>query len=85
MRRGPRKNVAERAFVQVALSKGWDVTKRGWPDFICFRGKELILVEVKPQKTQPLLRSQYRLMKALVDRGISCYRWSPDTGFQHIY
>ena len=37
----------ETLFREWAESQGWDVTKRGWPDFICRRGKEVMAVEVK--------------------------------------
>jgi hypothetical protein len=37
----------ERLFAEWAESQGWDVTKRGWPDFICRRNGEIMAVEVK--------------------------------------
>jgi len=85
MRKRPLRNDAERAFEEMLTAEGWEVTKRGWPDFTCFRDDELILVEVKTDKNHHLLRSQYRLMKALTERGVTCYRWAPDTGFQRIF
>jgi len=78
-------NQAESQLYRLMTDDGFDVVKRGWPDFACFRDDELLLVEVKPDRDTHLKRSQYRLMKALVDRGVKCYRWSPDVGFQPIY
>lgn len=37
----------EGLFAEWAESQGWDVTKRGWPDFICRRDGALMAVEVK--------------------------------------
>ena len=37
----------EAAFAEWATGNGWDVTKRGWPDFICRRDGALMAVEVK--------------------------------------
>lgn len=37
----------EAAFAEWAESNGWDVTKRGWPDFICRRDGATMAVEVK--------------------------------------
>lgn len=38
---------AEQRFADWAESQGWDVTKRGWPDFICRRDGAIMAVEVK--------------------------------------
>lgn len=40
----------EARFAEWATSQGWDVTKRGWPDFICRRDGALMAVEVKGGK-----------------------------------
>jgi len=74
------KNKAETEFVNMAVKNGWEVTKRGWPDFVCYKGRQLVLVEVKKAKTSHLKRQQYRLMQALSKRGIECYKWTPDIG-----
>ena len=37
----------EALFAEWATANGWDVTKRGWPDFICRRDGALMAVEVK--------------------------------------
>lgn len=78
------KNPAERLFFQQLTTQGWYVTKRGWPDFACFKGDNLALVEVKPTSRHHLKRGQYRLMVALAKLGVKCFRWTPDAGFQPI-
>lgn len=77
------KNPAEAAFFKTATEAGWVVTKRGWPDFFCFRGEELALVEVKPPRGK-LKREQEIVLRSLSSFGVPCYRWSPDTGYQKL-
>jgi uncharacterized protein YebE (UPF0316 family) len=73
------RNEAERDFSDKARENGFDVTKKGYPDFICYGEKgELFFVEVKTKSTQRLKKSQHRLMNALKKHGIKCYKWSPD-------
>lgn len=81
-RRGP--NEAEAEFAAVAGENGWEVTKRGWPDFFCSRGGKIMAVEVKPNEGRALRSSQQHVMEALAAAGIDCYRWSPDGGFVRI-
>jgi len=78
------KNEAERQLYRELISQGWSVTKRGWPDFACFKGNNLALVEVKPKQSRRLKKEQWRLMSALAKLGVKCFRWSPDGGFQPI-
>ena len=75
------RNRAEDALAELLTSVGWEVTKKGWPDFACFRDGELILVEVKTGQSQYLKAGQRRLMNALSARGIDCYRWDSEGGF----
>lgn len=76
------KNRAENAFAETARSLGWQVTKVGYPDFICYRGDDLMLVEVKPKKSGRLKTSQHKLMNALKSKyHVKCYRWSPDNNW----
>ena len=63
-------NPAELQLYHLMTDDGFDIVKRGWPDFACFRDDELLLIEVKPNRYAHLKKSQYRLMKALVRRGI---------------
>ncbi len=78
-------NKTERELYNILTNDGYTVVKRGWPDFACLKNGEIILIEVKPNKDTHLKTSQYKLMKALSDKGIKCFRWSPDMGFQPIY
>ena len=78
------KNPAERQLYQELISQGWEVTKRGWPDFACFKGDSLALIEVKPDKWHRLKKRQQRLMTALANLGVKCFLWSPDSGFQPV-
>jgi hypothetical protein len=78
------RNTPERLFARMAESRGWDITKRGWPDFLCWRDGKLVAVEVKPRGSHPLKASQLRVMRYLVAHGIDCYKWSPDGGFEKI-
>ena len=73
VRKRPLRNNAERDFVELATQNGWSVTKRGWPDFICFGpDREVIAVEVKPSGKN-LTRYQVAAMEALSAAGIRCY------------
>lgn len=48
LRKGKRpSNEAEGLFWDEATKAGWVLTKQGWPDFICRRDGEVVLVEVK--------------------------------------
>ena len=65
-------NKYEQAFAEKARDLGWDITKRGWPDFICYSGDEGIAVEVKPPGQQ-LRREQWLCMRLLSRFGIKCF------------
>ena len=77
-------NPSELELFNLLTKDGWQVTKKGWPDFACFRNDELVLVEVKPKRSHYLKKTQFRLMMALARRGITCLRWTPDGGFQPV-
>lgn len=78
MRKRPLRNAAERKFEEMAQSQGWQVSKRGWPDFTCFKDGQFIAVEVKPQSTHNLSKYQYTVMAALVKYGVPCYYWAAE-------
>ena len=73
-------NKTEERFAVKAVAKGWSVTKRGWPDYLCWRGDEVMCVEVKPEG-QDLSTYQRLVMQKLTGLGLKCYRWSPVKGF----
>ena len=82
-------NTAEGRFAQKAREAGWAVSKRGWPDFLCFKDGELIAVEVKPDQgpvvgRKPLRLEQSLVLRWLASQGIKCYVWSPRRGFERI-
>ena len=77
-------NGAEAAFQQEANARGWDITKRGWPDFFCWRDGEIALVEVKPKRGRRLKRSQRRVLEALAAYGVPCFQWTPLNGLQPV-
>jgi hypothetical protein len=73
----------EQAFREMAEAKGWDVTKRGWPDFLCRRNGELMAVEVKGPR-DGLSPQQYETISDLRRVGIPTFVWGPDTGFTEV-
>ena len=78
------KNAAESQFEQKMIADGWEVTKRGWPDFICFRDGEIMCVEVKPARLHPLKTEQLRMLQLLSAAGIRCFKWSPPGVFDQV-
>lgn len=78
------KNPHEETFRKLMLSKGWKVTKRGFPDFFCWKGHKFGFVEVKPKCKSKLKKSQYFVMRVLSSYGIKCFKWSPECGFETI-
>jgi hypothetical protein len=71
-------NSTERSFAKLAIENGWEITKRGWPDFFCVKDGEIICVEVKPISKDtgnlvPIKESQAAVMNALTDAGIRCF------------
>jgi hypothetical protein len=66
-------NSAEAEFADWAIAQGWQVTKRGWPDFICRRGDEIMCVEVK--YADDLSSYQRMAARDLAARGLPVYVW----------
>ena len=88
IRRRP-KNKSEGLYFDLLEKGGWKTTKRGYPDFFCYRENEdgeaeFMLVEVKPKRSYRLKFMQLKVMKMLASKGVPCYRWSPDSGFTKI-
>ena len=77
---GKPKNEAEGLCFDKLTEGGWDVSKKGWPDFFCMRDGEIIAVEVKRHRGQRLKKPQVRVLRALVEHGIPCYRFDGDSG-----
>lgn len=77
-------NKAEQAFYDLAASRGYEVTKRGWPDFFCFDDTgRLMVVEVK-KPTQFLRRDQAIILRALAQYGIPAYVYTEAEGLKQI-
>ena len=76
-----RVNDAEAHFEEEMLGNGWAVSKRGWPDFICYRGDEVIFVEVKHRENCSLSKPQRTVMEILRKHGLKCFRWDTRLGF----
>ena len=70
-------NAPEEAFAVKAESAGWSVSKRGWPDFFCVKGHEVICVEVKPRtksgRLKKLKRDQVAVLDFLKSIGVRCF------------
>lgn len=66
-------NKCENKFAKLAHDLGWEATKRGWPDFLCYGSDgQAIAVEVKPYGTG-LSRAQQRCMITLASYGMKCF------------
>jgi hypothetical protein len=78
------KNKAERAFYDLMVSKNWQISKRGWPDFACWKDGKFAVVEVKRKGKHRLKTEQYAILRILASFGIQAYRWSPTDGFVQI-
>lgn len=72
-------NKTEQMFVVWAEAQGWSVTKRGWPDFICRRGDEIMAVEVKGGN-DGVRPEQAQTLRDLKDAGLPTYVWWPERG-----
>jgi hypothetical protein len=68
-------NDAETLFAEWARSEGWTPTKAGWPDFLCFRGDEVMAVEVK--WSDGLSQYQRAACDLLALHGIRVFVWTP--------
>lgn len=77
-------NRAEGKFFDMATSKGWELSKKGWPDFFCKKGDEIMLVEIKSKHTQHLSRHQEKIIRGLARYGVPCWFWTPVGGFEKI-
>lgn len=67
------RNEHEGRFADHAREQGWEVTKRGWPDFLCrLPDGRIVAVEVKPPG-RGLKRTQREVFKILSAAGIPCF------------
>ena len=77
-------NPAERMCYDLLIEQGWNVTKKGWPDFFCWTPNKFMVVEVKPRDRMDLRPRQGLILRRLAKYGVPCYRWSPGDGFVRI-
>lgn len=72
-----RTNECEAAFEKLALSEGYTVMKKGWPDFLCEKDGEYVVVEVKPKTKKGrmcyLHYEQLLVMMFLTRLGVECF------------
>lgn len=73
----------EAEFAVWAIAQGWRVTKRGWPDFICRRGDELMAVEVKGGN-DGLSAHQSDAIRDLRRAGFPTFLWTPEQGLSEV-
>lgn len=76
-------NLTEAAFVLWAEAEGWKVTKRGWPDFICRRGDEVMAVEVKGHHDW-MRPEQWAAVKDLRMVGLPTFLWTEEEGLSEL-
>lgn len=83
-RRAPMGNVPERMLFDEFTADGWEVFKRGWPDFIAVRNGQVVIVEVKPQPNSRLRHDQQFVTQLLADHGLNVAVWNPKTGYRRV-
>lgn len=77
-------NAAESMAWDALRESGWEVTRRGWPDFFCWKAGKIVLIEVKPKHGRRLKFRQRQVLEALSAFGVPCYVWTPDGGFERF-
>lgn len=76
-------NTRENAFLQFAVSHKWEITKRGWPDFLCkSKSGEWFAVEVK-RKGERLKKAQTICFDFLTSVGVRCYVYDGENLFRY--
>ncbi len=66
------KNKREQTVTEKYLSEGYEVLKKGWPDFLFIKENNIILVEVKRKQKKPSvamgLSKHQRAMKDILSK-----------------
>ena len=75
---------AEAQLKEQLVKEGWTVKHRGWPDFACIRGDEMIVIEVKGFRGEMLSEDQHYILTNLAKLGVNCFKWTPDGGYERI-
>ena len=63
-------NRAELTIYRQLQSEGWEVVKRGWPDFLAHKDGQLRFIEVKPRHSRLLGFHQHKVAQWLSLLGI---------------
>lgn len=64
---------------------GYEVKRRGWPDFSIWRNGTLVAVaEVKPYAAKPLKPHQEEMLEQLSALGLPSFKWTPEDGYTEI-
>ncbi|KKN07841.1 hypothetical protein LCGC14_1062940 [marine sediment metagenome] len=69
----------EQQFADKMVAEGWEVYHTGFPDFLCRKDGEVILVEVKRSSKEKLQDNQHLILNALNDSSPTAFVWSPDS------
>lgn len=68
---------SEQQLADKMMAEGWEVYRKGYPDFLCRKDDTIIAIEVKPNTNINLEPHQITMMGLLKSLGVECYRWSP--------
>ena len=77
-------NKAEAKLFDLMIEANWQLTKRGWPDFICRKDSRVVAIEVKTKRSHRLKEEQKETLLFLASLGVECYRWTSAFGFERV-
>lgn len=77
-------NEAEGQLFDELTADGWEVFKRGYPDFICVRNGKVMFVEVKPTARCGPKVDQEFVMQVMADAGLNVAMWDPFRKFRRV-
>lgn len=63
--------------IEELTSQGWEVHKKGWPDFLVVRDGVIRLIEVKPKRYRKLSKAQSGVAYILRSAGLNVEIWAP--------
>jgi Holliday junction resolvase len=69
--------VPEAECAKALEAEGWEVMKRGWPDFLAVKDGKVRMIEVKPRADRKLSPAQARVAEVLALLGVTVELWSP--------
>lgn len=74
-------SIAEELFENLAISKQFVFSRRGWPDYFVQKDSgERLFVEVKAHLEDPLRQSQVLMFSMLEQAGFAIFVWCPELG-----